>query len=128
MMFVWPIYHLVDKDTWSCPTLGLASVLMSRPISPELVLSPDFWISNIPRYFYFAWYCNWLFYDSAQPYLEALHSDQKAMNAKRSFLKLPQYRRGHYTRPNWWIVGILKRLGLCSVQDRCSTVYSCGFQ
>ena len=35
------------------PTLGLASVLMLRPISPELVLSPDFWISNIPRYFCF---------------------------------------------------------------------------
>ena len=29
---------------------------MSRPISRELVLSPDFWISNIPRYFSFAWY------------------------------------------------------------------------
>ena len=27
---------------------------MSRPISPKLVLSPDFWISNIPRYFSFA--------------------------------------------------------------------------
>ena len=29
---------------------------MSRPISPELVLSPDFWISNIPRYFSFAFH------------------------------------------------------------------------
>ena len=47
-------------DTWSCPTLGLACVLMSRPISPELVLSPDFWISNIPRYFSFAFDNNWL--------------------------------------------------------------------
>ena len=37
---------LTPPDTWSCPTLGLACVLMSRPISPELVLSPDFWISN----------------------------------------------------------------------------------
>ena len=46
---------LTPPDTWSCPTLGLACVLMSRPISPELVLSPDFWISNIPRYFSFAW-------------------------------------------------------------------------
>ena len=45
---------LTPPDTWSCPTLGLACVLMSRPISPELVLSPDFWISNIPRYFCFA--------------------------------------------------------------------------
>ena len=46
---------LTPPDTWSCPTLGLACVLMSRPISPELVLSPDFWISNIPRYFSFAY-------------------------------------------------------------------------
>ena len=45
---------LTPPDTWPCPTLGLACVLMSRPISPELVLSPDFWISNIPRYFSFA--------------------------------------------------------------------------
>ena len=42
---------LTPPDTWSRPTLGLACVLISRPISPELVLSPDFWISNIPRYF-----------------------------------------------------------------------------
>ena len=28
---------LAPPDTWSCPTLGLAWVLMSRPISPELV-------------------------------------------------------------------------------------------
>ena len=45
---------LTPPDTWSCPTLGLACVLMSRPISPELVLSPDFWISNTPQYFSFA--------------------------------------------------------------------------
>ena len=44
---------LTPPDTWSCPTLGLASVLMLRPISPELVMFPDFWISNIPRYFCF---------------------------------------------------------------------------
>ena len=44
---------LTPPDTWPCPTLGLASVLMLRPISPELVLFPDFWISNIPRYFCF---------------------------------------------------------------------------
>ena len=47
---------LTPPDTWFCPTLGLACVLMSRPISPELVLSPDFWISNTPRYFSFAIY------------------------------------------------------------------------
>ena len=42
-------------ETWSCPTLGLASVLMLRPISPERVLLPDdFWVSDIPRYFCFA--------------------------------------------------------------------------
>ena len=44
---------LTPPKTWSCPTLGLACVLMSRPISPELVLFPDFWVSNIPRYFSF---------------------------------------------------------------------------
>ena len=33
---------LTPPDTWSCPTLGLACVVMSRPISPELVLFPDF--------------------------------------------------------------------------------------
>ena len=47
---------LTPPDTWSFPTLGLACVLMSRPISPELVLSPDFWISNTPRYFSFAYH------------------------------------------------------------------------
>ena len=47
---------LTPPGTWSRPTLGLACVLMSRPISPELVLSPDLWISNIPRYFSFAAY------------------------------------------------------------------------
>ena len=62
----WPGFHrtfstgaacqqrtLTPPDTWSCPTLGLASVLMLRPISPELVLFLDFWVSNIPRYFCF---------------------------------------------------------------------------
>ena len=44
---------LTPPDTWSCPTFGLASVLMLRPISPELVLFLDFWVSNIPRYFCF---------------------------------------------------------------------------
>ena len=47
---------LTPLDTWSCPTLGLACVLMSGPIFPELVLSPDFWISNTPRYFSFAYH------------------------------------------------------------------------
>ena len=32
---------LTPLDTWSCPTLGLACVLMLRPISPELALLPD---------------------------------------------------------------------------------------
>ena len=40
-------------------TLGLASVLMLRPISPELVLFPDFWVSNIPGYFCFFGNCLW---------------------------------------------------------------------
>ena len=33
---------LTPPDTWSCPTFGLACILMSRPISPEPVLFPDF--------------------------------------------------------------------------------------
>ena len=33
---------LTPPDTWSCPTFGLASVLMLRPISPELVLFRTF--------------------------------------------------------------------------------------
>ena len=44
---------LTPPDTWSCPTSELAGVLMLRPISPELVLFPDFWVSNIPPYFCF---------------------------------------------------------------------------
>ena len=44
---------LTPLDTWSCPTLGLACALILRPISPELVLFPDFSDSDIPRYFYF---------------------------------------------------------------------------
>ena len=44
---------LTPPDTLSCHTLGFACVLMSRPISLELVLFPDFWVSNIPRYFLF---------------------------------------------------------------------------
>ena len=50
---------LTPPDTWSCPTLGLASVLMLRPISPELVLFLDFWVSNIPRYFCFCFISSW---------------------------------------------------------------------
>ena len=45
---------LTPPDTWFCPIVGLACVLMSIPIFPELVLSPDFWISTIPTYFCFA--------------------------------------------------------------------------
>ena len=33
---------LTPPDTWSCPTLGLASVLMLRPITPEFVLFRTF--------------------------------------------------------------------------------------
>ena len=46
---------LTPRDVWSCPPLGLACVLMSRPISPELILSPDFWISNIPSVLLFCY-------------------------------------------------------------------------
>ena len=44
---------LTPSKIWSCPILGLASVLMLRPMFPELVLFPDFWVSNIPRCFCF---------------------------------------------------------------------------
>ena len=44
-------------DTWSCPTLGSAYVLILKPIPPEFVLFPVFWVSNIPQYFYFAALC-----------------------------------------------------------------------
>ena len=33
---------LTPPDTWFCPTLRLASVLMMRPISSERVMFPDF--------------------------------------------------------------------------------------
>ena len=36
---------VTPPEYWSCPILGLGSVLMLRPISPELVLFPDFWVS-----------------------------------------------------------------------------------
>ena len=45
---------LTPPETWPCPTLGLVSDVMLRPISPELVLFPDFWVSSIHRYFCFA--------------------------------------------------------------------------
>ena len=45
---------LTPPDTWSCPALELACILTLRPISPELVLFPDFWVSNIPRFLCFA--------------------------------------------------------------------------
>ena len=44
---------LTPPSNWSCPTLGFAFVLMPRPISPELILFPDFWDSNSPRHFSF---------------------------------------------------------------------------
>ena len=46
---------LTPPDTWFCPTFGLACVIMSRLISPKLVLFPDFWVLNILRYFSFAY-------------------------------------------------------------------------
>ena len=47
---------LTPPDTWSCPTLGLASVLLLSPIFPGVVLFTDFWDSNIPRYFCFTFF------------------------------------------------------------------------
>ena len=62
---------LTPPDTWSCPTLVLASVLMLKPISPELVLFPDFWVSNIPRYFCFCLFRNVILWQlsNRRPYL-----------------------------------------------------------
>ena len=56
---------LTHQDTWSSPTLGLASVLMLRPISSELVLLPVFWVSDIPRYLFWItiFVCDPHFYD-----------------------------------------------------------------
>ena len=44
---------LTPPDTWFCPTLGLACVLILRPIAPELLLFPDIWVSTTSRYFCF---------------------------------------------------------------------------
>ena len=44
------VFFSLGKDpsnTWSRHMLGLACVLMLRPISPRLIMFPDFWISNI---------------------------------------------------------------------------------
>ena len=38
---------LTPPDTWSCPTFGLASVLMLRPISPRTCRVSGLWVSNI---------------------------------------------------------------------------------
>ena len=46
MGFAWTYLVLSHFGTFMCS--------MSSPISPELVLFPDFWVSNIPRYFCFA--------------------------------------------------------------------------
>ena len=48
---------LTPRETWPCPTLGLAFVLMLRPLCLKLVSLTDFWISNTPRYFYFTSFC-----------------------------------------------------------------------
>ena len=42
------------RNSKAGPTLGLASVLMLRLISPELVLFPDFCVSKTPRYVCFS--------------------------------------------------------------------------
>ena len=72
MARIWPFYQILEVSIEHCngcgwPTedvyssghlvlshLGLAFVLMLRPIFPELVMSTDLLSSNIPRYFYFA--------------------------------------------------------------------------
>ena len=58
-------WTITPLDTWSCPTLGISSALMLRPIPPVLVLFPDFWVSNIPRYFCFAFFVLLVFFSLA---------------------------------------------------------------
>ena len=45
-----------NKAIYSLKIGGLQNDLMLSPISPELVLFPDFWDSNIPRFFCFIFY------------------------------------------------------------------------
>ena len=59
---------LTPPDTWSCPTLGLASVLMLKPIS--LVLFLDFWVTNIFRYLF-------LLYRQCDPKDSAWHWNER---------------------------------------------------
>ena len=77
----WQQRTLTPPDTWSCTTFGLACVLMSRP---ELVLFPDFWISNIPRYFLFASFACVLMSRPISPEL-VLFPDFWALNTHRYF-------------------------------------------
>ena len=56
ILFYIPLQYQKSLDMYMYFTLGLSCVLMLRPMSPELVLFPNFWVSNIPRYFYFTCY------------------------------------------------------------------------
>ena len=86
---------LTPADTWSCSTLGLTCVLMSRAISPKLVLFPDFLVSNsnIPRYFCFAWkdvifknikYLYTKRYDATKTYLRWVYSSMPCLFSLQS--------------------------------------------
>ena len=146
---------LSPPDTWSCPTLGLACVLMSRPISPELVLSPDFWNSNIPRYFSFAWFnhdrkknqVTWFSYiekiiertidvvlDLLKPskalsisLLEHCTLTNKAMSTIwQNLSKLPWRGKDIDPRPLWLLVGTPSALVLSPLSDGWSIAYLLG--
>ena len=94
---------LTPPDTWSCPTLGLACVLMTRPISPELVLSPDFRIS---------------LGTSLLPLTFTCHSlTPKAVQIRQK--SLPQRRKYHQSRCNDCSVWVWKR---CKVQYQRMTM------
>ena len=95
---------LTPPDTWSCPTLGLAFVLMSRPISPELVLSPDFWISNTPRYFSFASnaHLTKLIFIHVLPHVDFIHIPWCCNSFKYSFISISDGK--------WWPIGFSREV------------------
>ena len=70
-----PTEKLTPPDTWSCPTLGLANVLMLRPISPELVFVLGLLSFDHPSVLLFCFiHCtrNWLFCEVGSRYFSEI--------------------------------------------------------